>query len=31
MPSGGMASSGYDEELGDALGVDVEALRMYDR
>jgi hypothetical protein len=29
MPSGGVASSGYDEELGDA--VDVDALRMFDR
>jgi hypothetical protein len=31
MPSGGVASSGYDEELGEAVGVDVDALRMFDR
>jgi hypothetical protein len=32
MPSGGVASSGgYDEELGEAAGVDVDALRMFDR
>ncbi|KAF6266356.1 kinase-like domain-containing protein [Scenedesmus sp. NREL 46B-D3] len=27
----GVASSGYDEELGEAVEVDVEALRMFDR
>lgn len=30
-PSGGGATSGYDDDLAEAGGVDVEQLRMFDR